>query len=142
MQKIVKARHMKLTDPLKNYAEAKLAGVLTRVFNGPAVKIDIELSKLAHVANGTDNECRVVVSMPKGKPVVIDQQSGDMYTAINLAHDRLMRQVVRERRRSRKPARLRKMAARQRDVIASEELTSTPEVWEREVQEYEVAGLA
>ena len=142
MQKIVKARHMKLTSPLKNYALAKLAAVLTRVFNRPAVKIDIELSKLGHVANGSDNECRVIVSMPKGKPVVIGEQSDDMYKAINLAHDRLMRQVVRERRRSRNTARLRKMAARQRDAIASTGLTSTPEVWERELQEYEVASLA
>jgi ribosomal subunit interface protein len=142
MQKIVKGRHMKLTDPLKNYAEAKLASVVGRVFNRPAVKIDIELSKLGHVANGSDNECRVVVSIPKHKPVIINQQSADMYQAINLAHGRLMQQVVRERRRARKISQQRKMAQRHRDEVAFEELSCTPEVWEHEVKEYEIATLA
>ena len=141
MQEIVKARHMKLTPSLKDYAEVKLANALRRVIDRPAVKLDIELSKLGHVANGSDKECRIVVKMPWGRPIIIDEQADDMYKAINLAHDRMMRQIIREKRKSRDSARQRKQAVRLRNEIAASSFTVAPEPWEREVHEYEITNL-
>ena len=137
MRVIVKARHMNLTPSLKAHAEEKLGAAIMRVFDRPAGKIDIELNDLGHLRDGSDKECRVTVFMPKGKTVVIVEVDDDMYKAIDLAHDRLLLQVKRERGRKKKATLTRKLAARDRAATARSGLTAEPEVWEQEVREYE-----
>lgn len=137
MRVIVKARHMNLTAALKHHAEEKLGNAIMRVFDRPAAKIEIELCDLGHVQDGSDKECRVTVFMPKGKTVVICEADDDMYKAIDLAHDRLLLQVKRERSRKQKATITRKLAARDRALTARANFTVEPELWEQEVQEYE-----
>lgn len=136
MRVIVKARHMNLTPALKAHAEEKLGDAIIRVFDRPAAKIEIELVDLGHVQNGSDKECKVAVFMPKGKTIVISEVDDNMYKAIDLAHDRLLMQVKRERGRK-KVTRVRKSAARDRALMARQNLTADREVWEQEVQEFE-----
>ena len=137
MKIIVKARHMTLTDSLTAYAEEKLGHAITRVFDQPAARIDIELCDMGHVHDRSDKVCRVTVFMPKGKTIVICEADDNMYKAIDLAHDRLLLQVKRERDRKTKVTRVRKWAARDRALTARASLTVQPERWEEEVREYE-----
>lgn len=137
MRVIVKARHMNLTEALKTHAELKLGEAIMRVFDRPAAKIEIELCDLGHVQDGSDKECRVTVFIPKGKTVVICEADDDMYKAIDLAHDRLLLQVKRERGRKKQATRLRKAAAKDRAATARHVLTAQPEPWELEVREFE-----
>ncbi len=138
MKLIVKARHMSLTPALKSHAEEKLGRSLMKIFDRPAAKVEIELTDLGQVKSGT-KECRVTVYMPRGKTITISEVSDDMYSAINLAHDRLLHQVKRQRGRKRDTTRSRKEAIRSRNETARAALTGEPEVWETELQEYESA---
>lgn len=141
MKVIVKARHMNLTPALKAHAEEKLGEALKRIFDRPAAKIEIELSDLGNVKSGS-KECRVIVHMPRGKPITISEFHDDMYSAINLAHDGLLEQVKRERGRRRDSQRVQKESEKSRRETARESLTSQQETWEVEVQEFEKSARA
>ncbi len=136
MKVIVKARHMNLTPALKAHAEDKLGNKLMRIFDRPAAKIEIELADLGNVSNGT-KECRATVHMPRGNPIIISEVHDDMYSAINLAHDRLLEQVKRERGRRRVTGRARKASEKERAEVTRQNLTADPEQWEKEVKEFE-----
>ena len=142
MKVIVKARHMNLTPSLREHAEEKLGQALMRIFDRPAVQIEIELNYIGNVRDGQDKECRVTVFMPRGKTINIVEIDDNMYKAIDLAHDRLLQQVKRERGKKHNTAVMRKQAERARASLARESLTVTPEAWEREVAEYEMAAAA
>jgi len=137
MKVIVKARHITLTPALKRHAEDKLGKALMRIFDRPAVKIEIELSDLGKYKNKSSKECRATVFMPRGKTINITEVGDDMYKAVDLCHDRLLHQVKRERSRRRDTARTRKSAERSRRQTARNVLTCKPEKWEEEVQAYE-----
>jgi len=137
MKVIVKARHMDLTPSLREHAEEKLGKAIMRIFDKPAAKIEIELSDIGNNRDGNHMECRVSVSIPQSKTVVITEIDDDMYKAIDLAHDRLLLQIKRQRDKNKHASRNRKEAAKQRAETARNELTSDHEVWEDELQEYE-----
>ncbi|MEE8408385.1 MAG: ribosome-associated translation inhibitor RaiA [Myxococcota bacterium] len=137
MKVIVKARHMDLTPSLKAHAEEKLGKAFMRIFDRPALKLEIELSELGKTKDGMDKECRATVSMPKGKTIVISEIADDMYKAVDLAHDRLLEQVKRQRSKRRSTGRNRKVAEQERDATARKNLTADQEEWEQEVQEFE-----
>ena len=137
MKVIVKARHMDLTPALKAHAEEKLGKAFMKIFDRPAVKLEIELSELGKTKDGMDKECRATVSMPKGKTIVISEISDDLFKAVDLAHDRLLEQVKRQRSKKRSTGRNRKAAEQERDATASKNLTSDEEKWEEEVKEFE-----
>jgi len=102
----------------------------------PSTKIEIELSSIGEIKNGEDKECRVQVFMPHGKAINITEIDDDMYKAIDLAHDRLLTQVKRQRSKRRNTAKFRKEAQRMRNQTARGELTCAPEEWELELDEY------
>ena len=139
MKVIVSARHMNLTPKLKAYAEEKLGQALMRIFDRPALKIEIELSDLGKFKDRASKECRATVYMPRGKTINISEVGDDMYKAIDLCHDRMLHQVKRERGRRRDTGRTRKGAERKRAQTAREALTAAPEVWESELQQFEAS---
>jgi putative sigma-54 modulation protein len=143
MKVIVKARHMKLTDALKAYAEEKLSFALSRVFDRDAAKIEIELRDLGHIRDKQNKECHVTLHMPRAKTIVINEVDDDMYKAINLAHDRFLETVKRERERQKHASERRKWAVKERGATARVNLTTQPEEWEDEVRQYEnsLAGV-
>lgn len=142
MQVIVKGRHMDLTDALKAHAEEKLGNSLMRIFDGPAAKIEIELGEVGDHKDNLNMECRVTVFMPKGKTINISEVADDMYKAIDNAHDRLLNQVKREQERRRGTHRKRVEAERARAQTARENLTTAPEHWEQEVEQYDDSQTA
>ena len=133
MKVIVKGRHMNLTPALTAHAEDKLGHPIARIFDRPDVKIEIELSELGRTDDGQDKECRVTVFMPKGKPINIVEVADDMYKAIDLAHDRVINHVKRQREKRRVTARNSKTAGKAKARLAGAE----PETWEKEVEEFE-----
>ena len=137
MRVIVKGRHMNLTPALKAHAEEKLGKAIIRIFDRPAAEVEIELNDVGNVRDGKDKECRVVVRMPHGKSINITEVDDDMYKAIDLAHDRLVTQVKRERERRQDKSPSRKAAEGERAATAREALTAGPEPWEKEVEEFE-----
>ncbi len=142
MRVIVKARHMELTQALKLHAEQKLGKALMRIIDKPSVRVEIELNTIGNVRDGTDKECRVTVLMPRNKAINIVEVDDDMYKAIDLAHDRLLEQVKRERDRRASPSTRRKAATKVRQATARSVLTTSRgrESWEDEVAEFESAA--
>jgi ribosomal subunit interface protein len=141
MRVIVKARHMDLTPSLKAHAEQKLGKALMRIVDKPSVRVEIELNDVGNVRDGTDKECRVSVVMPRGKTINIVEVDDDMYKAIDLAHDRLLEQVKRERDKRSSPSTRRKAATKARQATARQALTTESEPWEQEVAEFEAAAV-
>ncbi|MBI3178043.1 MAG: HPF/RaiA family ribosome-associated protein [Deltaproteobacteria bacterium] len=137
MKVIVKARHMTLTEALKAHAEDKLSNAVMRIFDRPAAKLEIELGEIGAMRDGKNKECRVSVFIPKSKTINIVEIDEDMYKAIDLAHDRLLLQVKRERGKKRAATRQRKTPAKARALTARNNLTGEREVWEDEVRRYE-----
>ena len=108
-----------------------------RIFDRPAVKIEVELSELGQFKDGANMECRATVFMPHGKAINITEVDDDMYKAIDLCHHRLVNQVKRERDRRRNTTKTRKEAERSRAQTARQSLTPETEKWETEVEMYE-----
>ena len=136
MRVILKSRHINLTNSLKTHAQEKLGNSLMRIFDRPAAKVEIELTSLGKFKDGQNQECRVQLFMPHGKTINITEIDDDMHKAIDLAHDRLLTQVKRERSKKNNNSRARKSAERHRNTLAWRELTSKPERWEIELEEY------
>lgn len=137
MQVNVSARHMNLTPALFAHAEAKLGQALMHIFDKPSARVNIELGALGHTQRREDKTCRVIVSMPRGKTIVICERDDNMYKAIDLAHDRVLERVKRERGRTSRPTRTRKWARAQRASTARQSLMTQREPWEEEVRLYE-----
>lgn len=110
MKLIVKARHMNLTDALREHAEQKLGEAIKRIHDSPSLQVEVELSELGRTNDGQDKECRITVFMPKSKTIVISEISDDMYKAMDLARDRLLYQFKRERDKQRTSSRGRNKA--------------------------------
>ena len=142
MRVIVKARHMTLTSSLKDYVQAKLGRPISRRMDRPALKMEVELSELSGVSSGEDKECRVRLVMPRGRTINIVEIADDMYKAIDLAHDRLLLQVKRERGRTRDTTRGKKRAAARRAKTAEHQLTGEHEMWEFELEQFEQSASA
>ena len=140
MKIIIKARHMDLTPALKAYAEEKLGNSLIRIFDRPALKIEIELSDIGKIKNNEDKESQATVYMPKGKTINIVETTDNMYKAIDLCHDRLLIQVKRERDKMRNNSRIRKLAEKQRAETAKANMTAGIEDWQHELKEYETSS--
>ncbi|MCK5689169.1 ribosome-associated translation inhibitor RaiA [Myxococcota bacterium] len=137
MKVIVKSRHVDLTPSLKAHAEHKLSDAVARIFDKPAAKIEIELSKSGNTKTGEDQECKVTVFMPKNKTINISEVSDDMYKAIDLAQDRLLHQIKRQQEKKIDSQRDRKGAQRDRNETAHSQLGAEDEPWEKEVEEFE-----
>jgi ribosomal subunit interface protein len=118
MKMIVKARHMTLTPAIKEHAEEKLGDAIKRIFDRPATTLEVELSELGRTEDGLDKQCRVTAFMPKGKTITISEVSDDLYKSIDLARDRLVEHVKRQRAKRRVTGRARKDAGRKRAATA------------------------
>ncbi|MEZ4816348.1 MAG: HPF/RaiA family ribosome-associated protein, partial [Bdellovibrionota bacterium] len=137
----VKARHFDLTPALKAHAEEKLGQAIMRIFDRPALKIEIELSDLGDFKDKNNKECRVTVSIPRGKTINISEVDDNMYKAVDLCHDRLLVQVKREVDKRRDTTRTRKSAQKNRQTTAHRTMTAPMETWEREVELFETSTL-
>jgi putative sigma-54 modulation protein len=89
MRTIVKSRHMTLSEPLKTYVEAKIMHAARKWSDEPSVTLEVELSDLFGPKRGNDKQCEVVMTLPHGNIVRIEEVSDDLYAAIDAAGDRL-----------------------------------------------------
>lgn len=142
MQVIVKARHTTLTPAMRAHAVEKLGNAVTRIFDRPAAKIEIELSEIV-AKNGENKECKVTLFMPKGRVICITEIDDDMYKAIDLTQDRLLQQIKRARGRTQGAARARKAARSERFRTMRENLSviDPGQVWLDEVEAFERAAI-
>lgn len=99
MQVYVSFRHMEPSDPLKEYAEEKINRVIRKyIRDNFDAQITLSVEKFRHIANFLVNY--------KGLSIKCEESSEDMYSSIDLALDKLERQVRRykDKLRQHKPA--------------------------------------
>jgi putative sigma-54 modulation protein len=95
MKAIIKGRHMTLTDDLKAYVEAKIERPAARCMDGPSLTLEVELSDLFGPKGGYDKQCDVILALPLGNVLRIEEVQVDLYAAIDAAGDRLVRALER-----------------------------------------------
>ncbi|MBI3327790.1 MAG: HPF/RaiA family ribosome-associated protein [Nitrospinae bacterium] len=95
MRAIVKGRHMTLDDHLKAYVEAKIQRPAAKYLDGPSIRLEVELSDLFGPKGGDDKLCEVIMMLPRGNMLRIEEVGSDIYTTIGAAGDRLVRSLER-----------------------------------------------
>ena len=108
----VRGQNFDLTPALEAYVERRFLAALGR-FGGRVPHLTIRLSDENALKGGVDKHCRVEVTMPRMRNLVVDEQQADLYAAIDFAADRTSRAVAREigRRRAKRTAAAQERAA-------------------------------
>ena len=139
----VQSRHIEgLTPALENYVNNKLVARLDPLCQAAATTVEIELGDGGHARTGANKQCRVLVLLPRGKPVVIHEIDANLYEAIDRAENRVLIHVKRELARRGNQHRRRLDKRRERAEVTKGQLTCPKEAWELEVAEYERGGAS
>lgn len=86
----VTGQHLKMTEPIKQYAITKCSKVEKYLENIP--QMDIVLSVNDTKSSGTIHKA-VATVFASGKTIHVESESQDLYTAIDELSDKLERQV-------------------------------------------------
>lgn len=90
MRITIAGRHVELTDAIRNYVLSKVEG-LERYHDGIiAVDVNLGLEKSRNTAD-------LVAHLVRRKMIKVSEESNDMYTSIDLAVDKLKRQLQRHK---------------------------------------------
>jgi putative sigma-54 modulation protein len=95
MRTILKSRHMTLSPALKAYVEAKIMQPATKWWDDPAIILEVELSDLFGPKGGNDKQCEVVMTLPHGHVLRLEEVGDDLYAVIDAAGDRLGQALAR-----------------------------------------------
>jgi ribosomal subunit interface protein len=95
MRIIIKSQHLTLSEPRKAYVEAKIMHPATKWCDGPSVTLEVELSDLFGPRGAHDKQCQVILILPHGKILRIEEVCDDLYAAIDGAGDRLGQALAR-----------------------------------------------
>lgn len=96
----IHADGFELTAGLRAYAQGRFAFALDRARH-LVNQVSIRLADINGPRGGKDKQCKVQITLPNGRDVVINDLDSDLYVAIDKAADRASRTVSRrmERRR-------------------------------------------
>lgn len=87
MQMQIYADGLELTGGLRAYAKSRFVFALDRARHAIR-QVTIRLSDVNGPRGGQDKRCKVQISLPQGRDVLIDDLDADLYAAIDRAADR------------------------------------------------------
>jgi len=92
MQLYLTARHMELTEALRDHVERHLRAPVESHTNGRGTRMEVQLYDCGerNVCFG----CHVLLELAPRREINIREEDHDLYTAIDLAQKRLMRALV------------------------------------------------
>lgn len=136
MQIDISFRHMEPSEPLRAYAEEKVSRVIRKhIRDDFDAQVTLSIEKFRHIAN--------FLLAYKGISIKCEESSEDMYTSIDLALDKLERQIRRykDKLRIHKPAKVDSQRTYEVAVVAAPEVedSSVSEVVSADVAEEPVA---
>ena len=102
MKVIVQGKQMRLSAGLKRYAEEHVVRRLRRFYDHQAAELRVELGR-TNGNRGEAKECHLTFHMPGGRTIQIEETVPDVYGALDLAADRLVRTAKKELARMRRP---------------------------------------
>ncbi len=102
MQLQVSGRNLDVTEPIREYAARKLARIERHLTEETRVDLELAIERNRSISA---NQCAELTVWTKGPVLRAHESAADMYAAIDLAVDKLDRQVrrYRERRRHWRP---------------------------------------
>ena len=102
MKLIVQGKQMRATAALRQYAEEHVLKRLKRFYDSEAAELRVEFGK-ENRNRGESRECHLTFRMPGAKTIEIEESLPDLYGAIDLAADRLVRVAKKQIERMRQP---------------------------------------
>src|SRR3954470_15964498 len=98
MQLQVSGRNLDITEPIREYAERKLARIERHLTEDTRVDLELAIERNRSISA---NQCAELTVWTSGPVLRAHEAAEDMYAAIDLAVDKLDRQVRRYRERKR-----------------------------------------
>jgi putative sigma-54 modulation protein len=125
MQLAVTFRHMEPSDALKDYARDKISRVEKYLDSALEVSVVLSVEKFRHTAD--------VTILSDGLKINAQEQTEDMYSAIDMVVDKIERQIKRSRqkiksRKGGKRGKTKDMAMEAGDMEADAETDARPQV--------------
>ena len=102
MKLIVQGKQMRVTAGMKRYAEEHLVQPLRRFYDNEAAELRVELGVVSR-HRGESKECHLTLHMPGARTIQIEESTPDVYGALDVAADRLVRVAKKELARMRRP---------------------------------------
>ena len=102
MKMIVQGKQMRATQALRSYVEEHVLKRLRRFYDSEAAELRVEVGK-ENRNRGESRECHMTFRMPGARAIEIEEALPDLYGAIDLCADRLVRVAKKELGRMRRP---------------------------------------
>lgn len=94
MQTKISARHMEVTEAMRSYVDKKMSR-LSKYYNR------ISEIEVVFDAEGTRFLSEIIVNTDHHQPFVVTEKGDDMYACLDLALDKIERQLVKHKEKSR-----------------------------------------
>lgn len=88
----IHTHQLDMSDPLRTYAERHIAETINNIFKEQSATLDIEF---ADAGGGREKQCRVSMYVPHGKTLVASAQDANPYAAVDLAAEKISREIRR-----------------------------------------------
>jgi len=102
MKVIVQGKQMRATAALRNYVGEHVLQRLRRFYDSEAAELRVEVGR-DNWNRGESRECHMTFRMPGAMTIEIEESLPDLYGAIDLAADRLVRVAKKQIDRMRRP---------------------------------------
>ena len=102
MKLIVQGKQMRVSEGLRRYAQEHVVKPLRRFYDNEAAELRVEVGP-TNGNRGEAKECHLTFRMPGAKTIQIEETTPDVYGALDVAADRLVRVAKKELEKMRRP---------------------------------------
>ena len=102
MKLIVQGKQMRVSQGLRRYAEEHLLMPLRRFYDNEAAELRVEVG-IDNRNRGESKQCHLTFRMPGARTIQIEETTPDVYGALDVAADRLVRVAKKELEKMRRP---------------------------------------
>jgi putative sigma-54 modulation protein len=102
MKLIVQGKQMRVSEGLRRYAQEHVLKPLRRFYDNEAAELRVEVG-IDNRNRGESKQCHLTFRMPGVRTIQIEETTPDVYGALDVAADRLVRVVKKELGKMRRP---------------------------------------
>jgi len=102
MKLIVQGKQMRVSEGLRRYAQEHVVKPLRRFYDNEAAELRVEVG-IDNRNRGESKQCHLTFRMPGARTIQIEQTTPDVYGALDVAADRLVRVAKKELGKMRRP---------------------------------------
>src|SRR5213593_3827012 len=102
MKLIVQGKQMRVSEGLRRYAQEHVVKPLRRFYDNEAAELRVEVG-IDNRNRGESKQCHLTFRMPGARTIQIEETTTDVYGALDVAADRLVRVAKKELGKMRRP---------------------------------------